>query len=329
MNSLRRYTLSLLITFLSVGACLYAQNDVQISSPYFNPYGINPAFAGMYDELDMTALIRKQWAGLNESPTVQQVNAHIPFDILRGGIGIMVNNQTSGAERWTTAKLGYAYHLKFNEYTQLNIGGAVGFINSSIDGSKLRTPDGTYINGVINHADADLPLGNVSSTGIIGDLGAFLVVDRWKASVSVLGLFGNNLTYEPGLTTSFLDQRTLNVFLAYNLDLTPSIRVFPHVFVKSDFNRTQTEIHTTIRYNDNLIVGGGLRGYDASSLDAFIATVGVELKNGMTLLYAYDNTLSTLNTVSSGSHEFIIKYNIDTNLGKGRPPGIIYNPRNL
>lgn len=329
MSSRKRYTLSLLISFFAVGSLLHGQNDVQYSAPYFNQYGINPAFAGMYEELDITALIRKQWAGFAESPTVQNVNAHIPFDILRGGIGIDIQNQTSGAERWTAARLGYAYHLKINDYTQLNIGGALGILNSSIDGSKLRTPDGTYNNGVIIHADNDLPIGQEASSSLVGDFGVYLIADRWKASISMLGVFGQDLQYNSGLTTSIQAQRTLNVFLAYNLDLTQSIRIIPHVFVKSDFGRTQTEIHTMIRYNDNLIVGGGVRGYDTNSLDAFIATVGVELKSGVTLLYAYDNTLSTLNTISSGSHEFIIKYNIDTNLGKGRPPGIIYNPRNL
>jgi len=317
-------------------ACLYlgvttlcAQSDTQFSAPYYNQFRTNPAIAARYEELDLTAVYRKQWAGIDNGPSIQNVSAHIPFDILRGGIGINIYNQSSGAERWTSARLGYAYHIKIDESTQLNIGGALGIINSSIDGAKLRTPDGTYINGALNHADPDLPLARVSSSTILGDIGAYFISDNWKASLSVLGLFGGNLEFESGFLSAIEDKRTLNGFLAYNLDLTEGIRIVPHVYVKSDFRRTQTEIHAMIRYNDNLIIGGGLRGYDSNSLDAFIATVGVELKSGVTLLYAYDNTLSTLNTISSGSHEFIIKYNIDTNLGKGRPPRIIYNPRNL
>ncbi len=329
MITVKRYTLSLILSCLTLGMMSIAQSDIQFSAPYFNQFRINPAVAGIYDELDLTAVFRKQWAGINQSPIVQNISAHIPFDILKGGIGINIYNQTSGAERWTTARLGYAYHWQIDETTRLNIGGAVGFINSSIDGAKLRTPDGTYINGIINHSDPDLPLSKVSSSSIVGDLGAYFVTDSWKAGVSVLGLFGGDLNFDSGFLSAIRDKRTLNVFLAYNLDLTKGIRIIPHVYLKSDFNRTQTEIHAMIRYNDNLILGGGLRGYDTNSLDAFIATVGVELKSGVTLLYAYDNTLSTLNTISSGSHEFIIKYNIDTNLGKGRPPGIIYNPRNL
>ena len=330
MFSGKRFTLIILsLCFFTVTASLFGQNDVQFSIPSFNQFSINPAYAGMNDELDITALFRRQWAGLAESPTVQNVNAHIPMDLLRGGIGVNIYNQTSGAERWTTARIGYAYHIEINDYTQLNIGGAVGIINSSIDGAKLRTPDGTYINGVINHADADLPLNNVSSSSLVGDIGAYLVSDNLQASVGVNGLFGTDQEFESGILSSVTDKRTLNVFLAYNLDLTQSIRFIPNVFVKSDFDRIQTEIHGMIRYNDNLILGGGLRGYDSNSLDAFIATVGVELKSGITILYAYDSTLSTLNNISNGSHEFVVKYNIETSLGKGRPPGIIYNPRNL
>jgi type IX secretion system PorP/SprF family membrane protein len=227
------------------------------------------------------------------------------------------------------AKLGYAYHFRINDYTQLNIGGAVGLINSNIDGAKLRTPDGTYINGVINHADADLPLSKVSSSTYTGDIGAYFVNDKWTAGISYLGIVGGELTFESGFSSLITDQSTANLFLAYNLDFLQSITIIPHVYLKTDFINTQTEAHLIVRYNENLILGGGLRGYDGNSLDAFIATFGVELNNGLTLLYAYDYTLSTINTISRGSHEFVIKYSIDTRLGKGRLPGIIYNPRNL
>ncbi|MBT8221083.1 MAG: PorP/SprF family type IX secretion system membrane protein [Bacteroidia bacterium] len=320
-------SLLLLITFSYVES--FGQNNLQYSAPFFNQYNINPAIAGIEDQLDISAVFRKQWANVAESPTAQNISLHIPFDMLAGGIGINISNQSSGAERWTMAKLGYAYHFQINEYSQLNIGGALGLINSSIDGAQLRTPDGTYINGVINHADADLPLSKVSSSTYIGDIGAYFVNDKLTASISYLGLLGGELNFESGFNSLVTEQSSVNLFLAYNLDFLQSITIIPHVYLKTDFVKTQSEFHLIGRYNDNLILGGGLRGYDGNSLDAFIATIGVELKNGMTMLYAYDYTLSALDTISSGSHEFVIKYSIDTRLGKGRLPGIIYNPRNL
>ena len=95
MFSGKRFTLIILsLCFFTVTASLFGQNDVQFSIPSFNQFSINPAYAGMNDELDITALFRRQWAGLAESPTVQNVNAHIPMDLLRGGIGVNIYNQT-------------------------------------------------------------------------------------------------------------------------------------------------------------------------------------------------------------------------------------------
>lgn len=305
-----------------------AQNTVQLSLPYFNQFGLNPARAGLEDQLDVSMVVRHQWAGINQSPSVQNLSASIPFDLLHGGIGVNVYNQNAGALRWTTAKLGYAYNLSIDEYSVLGIGGTIGIVNSSLDGSQLRTPTGTYNGGVFSHNDANLPLGKVSSSSWVGDFGVFYLSDRIEAGVSLIGGLGGELNFDDGFLSRLNQFRTLDVFLAYNLDFLQGITLIPHVYVKSDFNITQTELHLLTNYN-NLIVGGGLRGYNERSLDAFIATFGVELKGGLTLLYAYDSTLSTLNTISTGSHEFVIRYSIDTRLGKGKPPGIIYNPRNL
>ena len=56
---------------------------------------------------------------------------------------------------------------------------------------------------------------------------------------------------------------------------------------------------------------------------------GFKLSEKITLAYAYDLTLSELSQVSNGSHEIMINYNLGKALGKGKPPRIIYNPRNL
>jgi hypothetical protein len=49
----------------------------------------------------------------------------------------------------------------------------------------------------------------------------------------------------------------------------------------------------------------------------------------MHLGYSYDLTRSSLNTVSNGSHELLLRYQLDKPVGQGQPPPIIYNPRSL
>ena len=73
----------------------------------------------------------------------------------------------------------------------------------------------------------------------------------------------------------------------------------------------QITITSLIRYNKK--VWGGV-SYRAG--DALIGIVGFELYNGIRLGYAYDFTMSDMNTNSNGSHEFMINYCFDLGLGK-------------
>jgi len=64
-------------------------------------------------------------------------------------------------------------------------------------------------------------------------------------------------------------------------------------------------------------------------LDAVALMAGFKLNEKLSVGYAYDIGLSALNSVSSGSHELLLNYNLGAPIGKGRPPAVIYNPRSL
>jgi hypothetical protein len=66
-----------------------------------------------------------------------------------------------------------------------------------------------------------------------------------------------------------------------------------------------------IRYNKK--AWGGV-SYRAG--DAIVAIAGIELFNGIRIGYAYDFTISDMSTNTSGSHEFMVNYCFDLNLGK-------------
>ena len=89
------------------------------------------------------------------------------------------------------------------------------------------------------------------------------------------------------------------------------------------------EISTIVTYNDNIFGGASFRGYNSNSTDAVVIIAGYKLNERVTLAYSYDITLSELNRVSQGSHEIMLNYNLNKDIGKGRLPKIIYNPRFL
>ena len=66
-------------TFLSIWLSIaYAQQAAQYSLYMLNPYGVNPAAAGLDNTLVATGGYRTQWTGLDGNPTTQYVNVVLP-----------------------------------------------------------------------------------------------------------------------------------------------------------------------------------------------------------------------------------------------------------
>jgi Type IX secretion system membrane protein PorP/SprF len=98
----------------------------------------------------------------------------------------------------------------------------------------------------------------------------------------------------------------------YTLQLpNPSLELLPSLFAYSDGKVAQFNVTSLVRYNKK--VWGGV-SYRAG--DALIGIVGFELYNGIRIGYSYDFTLSDIRKNSTGSHEFMVNYCFDMNLGK-------------
>jgi len=320
------YTLLFLVG-IQIGAI--SQQASQYSLYMFNKYHYNPAYAGLDNSLSVTGVFRKQWVDLEGSPTTQNVNFHMPLYILQGGIGIDVENDILGAERNTSASLSYNYWMPVSKTGILTFGISGGIVQKSLDGMKLRAPDGVYEGPTFTHNDDFIPEGLVNDIAPAFSAGVYFQSPKFE-----LGISANNLSES---TVNLGDVQDINVTLkrhyflmaAFNLDLASNISIHPSIFAKSDINQTQMEISTIIRYNDNIFGGASFRGYNSESIDAIVFMGGFKLSENVTLAYSYDLSFSAVNSVNRGSHEILLNYNLNKAIGAGTPPKIIYNPRFL
>ncbi len=291
----------------------------------FNQFAFNPAYAGMDNSLSINGLYRKQWSGLTDSPTTQNINIHMPLYILSGGIGINVENEKIGLEQNLLATLSYNFQLPVGKIGILSIGASGGIFQKGLDGLRILTPEGQYEGFTINHND-DLPLptGDVSELTPTFNAGIYFKTETFEAGFSTVNI------QEPVIEGTFFSTTlSRNYFFnaAYQFDLLRSVTVHPSILMKTDLIETQIEASILFKYNDNIFVGGSLRGYNSNTLDAASLILGLNLSEKIKLAYAYDYTLSDLNLVSNGSHEIMISYNLGTDIGKGKLPKIIFNPR--
>jgi type IX secretion system PorP/SprF family membrane protein len=319
-----RKRLPILFTFCLLVSLLWGQQRPQYSLYMFNKLNWNPAYAGLDHSVSLTGGLRTQWTDIAYNPESQYVNVHAPLLFLSSGIGLGIENDDLGAERTTSIQFSYNYQLELGSgLLTLGVGGRM--IQKNIDGTILRTPDGNYEN-IIDHQDDILPLINESATGMSFSAGVYYYSEQVEVGFSVLNLSEPTIDF-PGFQPRL--SRTYTAYAGANLELNSQLTLHPSVMVLSDFQQTQPQLSAILRYNDNIFGGASLRGYNQNTLDAVSVIAGFKLGENITFGYAYDISLSGLKVISNQSHEIMINYNLNTSLGNGIPPNIIYNPRNL
>lgn len=313
--------------FCLIGSLSFAfgQQPGQYSLYMLNNFQVNPAYAGLDHSLSITGIFRKQWVDLPGSPSQQHINVHAPLYFLSGGIGLNFENETIGAETNLRATLAYNYQMPIGKVGILSFGMSGGLVQKKLDGTILRTPDGEYIDGnSIDHQD------NTLSTSVqTGQAPVFEAGIYYQSEKLEIGLSAKNLL-ESQISLDLLDvdfRRNYFATAAYLLDIGTNLTFKPSIMVKSDLVETQIDFSLLVQYNDNIFLGASFRGYQKSNTDAIVLLTGFKLNEKISLAYAYDLTLSSLSNASSGSHEIMLNYNLNKPIGKGKLPGIIYNPR--
>lgn len=318
----------LILVFVLFGIIkMEAQQPAQYSLYMLNQYDNNVAYAGMDDYLSATGVFRKQWLGLESSPITQNLNVHLPWQYMSGGLGLSIENDILGAERNTSISLSYNYIIRFSSDVKLSFGVGGGLTQKSLDGSKLLAPDGEYEGATINHNDDLIPIGIETSAAPISSLGLY-----FDSKSLQIGLAANDLTepyikYQSTINTQIQLKRNYTGYVAYKFNISDGWAFQPSFLGRSDFVETQMEFSILAVLNDNIFGGVSFRGYSDTTIDALIIFAGLNVHPKIRLAYAYDLPLSGLSSYHTGSHEVMIHYNLRKEIGGIIPAKTIYNPR--
>jgi len=321
-----KHYFTLLLYLFSIG-WLAAQQVPQYSLYTLNPYAYNPAFAGLENTLVATGVYRQQWSGLSGAPATQHVNAHLPIYAISSGVGLRVENDVIGAHKTTQATLSYSYQMDLSRNALISFGLSAGWLQYSLDGTKLRAPEGTYAEPSFSHNETVLPVGKVQAGAPIFEAGAFFQAKKWEVGVSAQPVFATQLKEKGNGAFGLKPVQHLLLYAANTLPLGENLTLKPSVLVKSDLKETQVEVSTMARWRENTFAGASFRGFGNASKDAAVLFVGFKLNEKTTLAYAFDIPLSSLSAAQRGSHELLLRYSLNKPIGVGRMPPVIYNPR--
>jgi type IX secretion system PorP/SprF family membrane protein len=288
-----------------------AQQDAIYSQYMFNPFAINPAYAGSRDAVNIVVVNRSQWVGLDGAPNTQTISGHVPMNNNNIAWGFNISRDKLGPTSNLLAAGTAAYQLRLYQGT-LTFGLRGGIYNSVVDHGQLSFRE-----------DDDILDNKERLSGIVPtfDFGLYYYTERFYAGLSSNHITKHRFNYStlPDNQAYFLRRHT---FLAagYVFEVNRDILLKPSVLLKhgggSAFN---VDVNVNALFKELFWLGIGLR--NLSSLNFL---VDFNVTDYLRVGYSYDMTLNKLKSYSYGSHEIIIGF--DFNLKKSSN---ILSPRYL
>lgn len=304
-------------------------------SQYFNtPLLVNPANTGFAPDVDWRAGInyRNQWASITPNPyktmsawgDVQLFNNRFPDGWVGLGATLLKDVAGSGSLSATRGFASIAYHQLLGLNSLLSGGFNVGFVNKSIDISKLTFDNqwnGKFFD-VTTPSGESFTANSVTYLDIQAGLNyAFFPSENAYVNVGFSGMHLNR-PKESFFSEKFEDTRLeprLTMFLNGSFKLNNQWIVNPNIYVSKMGNVYETVGGLNAHYN---LSGDGhsqlIGGLYVRLKDAFIPMVGYQW-NDLAITINYDATSSTLGTYNQtqGAYELsIVKTGVFSSSGK-------------
>ena len=285
---------------------LVAQQDSQYTQYMYNTIAVNPAYAGSRNVLSVVLMHRTQWQGIQGAPKTQLISINSPLNH-NVGLGASVLRDEIGPAIETQFAVDYSYTLPLdNRNTKLAFGLKGGLNSLSVDFTKLLIYDPTDI------ALQDNISGRLSP--IIG-AGTYIHNDRWYLGVSIPNLLKTKHYNQTSISTA-KENAHLNIIGGYVFNLNKSVQYKPAFLIKSvKGSPIAFDFSSSFLIEEKLILGASYR------LDAAVSVMaGIQVSRGLMFGYAYDYDTTEIGNYNSGSHEFLLRFELFTKVkGKVSP----------
>jgi type IX secretion system PorP/SprF family membrane protein len=296
---MKKYLLLIILMVTGITG-IRAQYDSQLSQ-YFMAMGYyNPAYAGVREDLNLLALSRLQWIGIEGAPKSFFIHADMPFKLgkTNHGVGLLIFTEGIGLFQNTHVNLQYAYKQKLLGGT-LSAGLQFGLVNQSFNGEKVFYPTSQF------HQQQDQAIPNVQVSGMGMDIGAGLYYTHKKFYVGLGITHLNKAEVRLDEYSSMYLSSTYNLTGGYNIQLrNPLYELQPSVFLKTDMQSFQADITARLVYNK--MFNGG---FSWRVNESVILLLGAKF-GSFHVGYAYDFPTTPILKGTSGSHELMVSYKL-------------------
>lgn len=215
----------------------YAQQDPLYSQYLLNPMVINPAYAGLNNNLNAALSYRSQWGGFEGNPKTFNANGSISLVDNKVGAGLIMVQDKIGNNNNTEFQAVGSYKLQLEDMV-FSFGMQAGIVNYKSD----------Y--GMLNLADGGDPAftGNENLTKPTVGAGAALKNERFFVGLSVPRLLSTTFKSTSGEEFDLYDQHYY-MFGSYVFNMGTRIRLKPSVLLKGVKG---SPLSTDLNFNINI-----------------------------------------------------------------------------
>ena len=275
-----------------------AQQFPMRSTSMLNPFQDHVAAAGSRECLDLHMGFRSQWSGFEGAPSTGFANLH--GKLLSSGpnfSGIGGRIETDEAAAWSSLSisLAYSYNMKLSSGARLAAGLGLGAFQQKLNWNGISLPD-------YQVADDPAFVGNSQFVAPLLDVSVWYY-DRDFYGGLTIGNVAEPSVAQVAANTRLRRYVTGTVGAQVELDGPWALQPVATVRATGGVPLA-VDLAAFLDYNSLIGVGVGYRNQSA-----IMAMLKFNVAESISVGYAYDWTLSTMNAASPSTHEFVIGIN--------------------
>lgn len=288
--------IKLILVLVLFSASLFAQETTPNFLSYrYNMNILNPAYAGVDGNQELNLGFRRESLGLQDDPVTQFLS--YSQDLNKNlGIGLSIINDKTFISKETDFAIDISYKLQLNRTTDLYFGMKVGGVMYNIDFASLEINDPIFGS-------------SVSAFNPLVGVGAHLKGERFYLDLSIPNLLLSDVQKpvmdDMGEYTESVNEK-LHLYLGggYRFSVNDNLDITPSVFTRIVSDQDALIDVSAVADISNLVEAEVTYRVGTS----MIGSVLLKLMENTHFGYAYESVTSDFSNVSTGTHEFIIRF---------------------
>jgi type IX secretion system PorP/SprF family membrane protein len=291
----KKYKL-LFIIFILLPFCLTAQLDPLYNQYFFNQAMINPAYTGVNNVFNATAISRIQWAGIDGAPTTNTLNVSSSVFKNKVGVGASLIYDSYGINSNTEFNLAYSYKISTATGDVFSMGIQAGLVNINYDYNRLTLQ---YVDDVI------LTGAQPSVTEENFGVGFWYMSKDYYVGLSVPRML--DIKVNDGGMESTRYRRHYYLSAGYVFDQLFELKFKPSILLMyMDKDNYAFDLNASFLLNEAIWLGASFRNFGTIGLNTQMK-VGETLKLG----YAFELPVNNTALTGFGTHSLMVSLDLE------------------